>query len=70
MGEHSVFGPSGAHRWLNCPGSIKAEEGIPDTGSAYAIEGTNAHQLAELCLITGKNAEDFIGQEFPLNNKE
>jgi hypothetical protein len=69
MGEHSVFGPSGAHRWLNCPGSIKAEEGIPDTGSPYAAEGTYAHAVAELCLVTSlKHVKSIIGQHVVIND--
>ena len=50
MGAHSVFGPSGSVKWLNCPGSINAEKGIPDTTSEFAQEGTDAHELSEICL--------------------
>ena len=56
MAKHSALGPSGAHRWLECPGSVNAEaiirQGNPkaDTSSIYAEEGTRAHELAEQLL--------------------
>lgn len=65
MSDHSVYGPSGAARWLNCPGSIKAEAGIPDTESKYAAEGTCAHELAELCLVRNEEAKTWIGRRPP-----
>ncbi len=50
MEKHSVFGPSSSAKWLNCPGSIKAEKGIPDTTSEFAEEGLRAHSFAEQML--------------------
>ncbi|WP_455257212.1 DUF2800 domain-containing protein [Peptoniphilus asaccharolyticus] len=47
---HAKLSASGAHKWLNCPGSIKLEEDFPDKGSKYAEEGTLAHAVAELKL--------------------
>ena len=59
--EHSVFGGSGAHRWLKCPGSINAEKGLRDfTDSIYAAEGTFAHMLFEKALRTGNPAETWL----------
>lgn len=46
-GGHSVFAPSSAHRWAVCHASIAASQGIPDTPSIYAAEGTVAHRLVE-----------------------
>jgi hypothetical protein len=46
--SHSRLSPSSAERWINCPGSVDASEGIPETASVYASEGTLAHALAEL----------------------
>jgi hypothetical protein len=43
---HAKLGPSGAHRWMSCPGSIVLEEDVPDRSSVYADEGTAAHMLA------------------------
>lgn len=54
MGEHSLISPSGAHRWMNCPGSVTMEKDLPDSGSAYAAEGTTAHALLEQAIIAWK----------------
>jgi hypothetical protein len=70
MGTHSVYGPSSAHRWLRCPGSIKAEDAMPEEKeSPFAAEGTDAHELAEICLNNKRTARSFIGKA-PLTNKE
>jgi hypothetical protein len=50
MTEHALLSASGAHRWTNCPGSIKAAEGIPERTSSYAEEGTIAHEIAAHCV--------------------
>ena len=47
---HAKLSASGASRWATCPGSVQMEEGIPDTESIYAKEGTLAHELSELKL--------------------
>ena len=48
--DHALLGPSSAHRWRSCTPSARREEGLPDTGSSYATEGTLAHRLGELLL--------------------
>lgn len=48
--DHAKLSASGASRWATCPGSVQMEEGIPDTESIYAKEGTLAHELSELKL--------------------
>jgi hypothetical protein len=53
---HATLGPSGAHRWLNCPGSIRVSAQVqqdPGSTSPAALEGTIAHALME---IEGKHA--------------
>lgn len=48
--KHAILGPSGSHRWLVCTPSARFEEQIPEETSAYAEEGTLAHELAALEL--------------------
>lgn len=50
--EHALLSASGAYRWMSCTLSARLEEkyGEPDKPSAYAAEGTVAHELAELYL--------------------
>jgi len=47
---HSRFGASAAHRWMRCPGSISATEGLPNVSSPAALEGTLLHEAAALVL--------------------
>lgn len=61
MSAHSPLGPSSAERWLNCPGSVLATKDLPDTDSDYALEGTAAHELAELARETDRSPLSFIG---------
>lgn len=68
MTAHARLSASGSHRWINCPGSVKAEEGFPDTTSLAASEGTAAHELAELVLVNGGTCFDWIGKPLPDNN--
>jgi hypothetical protein len=60
--DHSLFSPSGAHRWLVCPASVAMERMFPDTSSVYADEGTAAHFLAAKCLEYVRSAKEFMGQ--------
>ena len=60
--KHSLLSPSGAHRWMECPGSVAMSEGAPRTDTVYSIEGTDAHELAALSLTTGKGTAAFKGR--------
>lgn len=53
MSAHSPFGPSSAHRWKPCPGSVILCAGFPNTSSDAAIEGSAAHCVAKH-LLTGE----------------
>lgn len=68
MAKHAkICGPSGAHRWMVCPGSERLSQGMPDGSSKYAIEGTAAHALAEQCLLSGLDPLDFVGQDIEVD---
>ena len=60
---HAKLSPSGAHRWMACPGSVVLEAAFPDQSSVYAREGTAAHELAALVLQREKlNAQYYANQ--------
>ena len=52
MTAHAKLSASGAHRWMACPGSVKADEGLADKSSSFAEEGTRAHDLMERILTS------------------
>lgn len=60
--KHALFSPSSAHRWLVCPGSIEANRGKPWEQSIYALEGTSAHTLLEVCLRMEAEPTEFLGK--------
>ena len=62
MSEHAKLSPSGAHRWMKCPGSVKAEANYPDESSPYALEGTVAHEFAAVFLDMEQWALDHVGK--------
>lgn len=59
---HAKLSPSGAHRWMSCPGSVVLEADYPDQGSAYADEGTAAHTLAAYVLQDKTEVDEYIGE--------
>lgn len=50
MTKHALLSASSAERWINCPPSARLCEGLEDTNSPYAAEGTLAHKIAEMIL--------------------
>ena len=50
MKPHAILSASSAHRWLNCPPSVRLSTQVPSSTSKYAEEGTLAHEIAELKL--------------------
>ncbi len=62
-GLHAKLSPSGAHRWMRCPGSIALEAPFPNDSSVYAAEGTLAHLLASEELDGTKPAAERIGEQ-------
>jgi len=68
---HAVLSASGAARWLACTPSARLEEGLPDTTSAAAAEGTLAHAIGELLIArdAGKISKvDYAFKVTPLIN--
>lgn len=49
--NHAKLAPSAAERWMTCPGSVVLSEGMAESESEYADEGTRAHAMAEKWLI-------------------
>jgi len=47
---------------MTCPGSVALSEGIEDTSSKNADEGTMMHAFAAKCLETGTDAVGYVGQ--------
>lgn len=49
--QHSRYGASIAHRWFNCPGSVRLEaKAPPEVPSPSALRGTAAHELLEALI--------------------
>ena len=68
--QHAKLSASGSHRWLNCPGSVAAEDAAGvRTSSPFAEEGTCAHELAELVLTSGGSAFGWEGKALVENNQ-
>ena len=62
MTAHAKLSASGSSKWLNCPGSVQAEEKYPPQGSSiFALEGTMAHEVADLCLKNTADADFYVG---------
>jgi hypothetical protein len=66
---HASLGASNAHRWLECSGSVKAEQGFENKSSPFAYEGTCAHELSELALLHDKEPSDWIGKPLVENSE-
>lgn len=64
--DHALLSASGAKRWLACTPSARLEEFFPEVTSAYAEEGTKAHETAEkilTALIEGRKRPTFRNNE-------
>lgn len=68
---HAVLAPSSSHRWVNCPGSVQAEQKYPDDETDESREGTAAHWVGEQVLLSWKDGRklilcsDFVGKSAP-----
>lgn len=69
--SHSILSPSAAHRWMKCPAAALLAAERPDEMSDAALQGTAAHEAAEMVLI-GKEPPDRIevaGRQFPYDEE-
>lgn len=60
-GLHSSLGASRAHCYRRCPGSVKAQEGLPDTAGIDAAHGTVFHEVAADVLELGLDPHKLVG---------
>ena len=51
---HAKYSPSKLPRIVTCPGSVQLCEGLTQSQSSYANEGTMLHQVVEDCLEIGE----------------
>ena len=65
---HAKYSPSGASRWIACPGSVSLEEGFPDSSSEFADEGSAAHFLASTALTEKNDAKHYINRKIAVYN--
>lgn len=62
--KHAVLSPSSSHRWLVCPGSALANVGKKESApNAYALQGTSAHALLEVCLRLDDEPTRYLGRK-------
>lgn len=67
---HAKLAPSGADTWMTCPGSVEAQDGLPDDTTEYAAEGTGAHEISDFCLTYDIDAYKLIGLKYQVRGTE
>ena len=70
---HALLSASSSKRWINCPPSVRLEEGFPNESSVYAKEGTFAHSLCEFKVrkylherVIRPQSDEFYSEEIDL----
>ena len=63
---HAMLSASSAHRWLECPPSVRLSEQFADQPTVFSEEGTYLHELCELKLhrFLGDVAPDILDAQF------
>lgn len=54
-GIHAKLSPSAAHRWMNCPGSVRLIGDESSTTNNAAMKGTAAHKILETMIINDQH---------------
>lgn len=62
--EHSLYGPSAAHRRIACRGSANAEAGLPEETSEESADGSMHHAVLEKVLQGKGNAFAHVGGDY------
>lgn len=57
--SHALLSASGAKQWINCTPSVRLGENVPEEQSDEALEGTLAHEFADV------NLQEFLGEIEP-----
>lgn len=68
MTGHARLSPSGADRWMTCPGSVILGENYPNESSEYAAEGTAAHELASWALTECTDTKAYLGRKIEVED--
>jgi hypothetical protein len=55
MAFHAKLSPSAAHRWMNCPGSVRLIGDDSGTTTQAAMKGTAAHYVLEQMIINDEH---------------
>lgn len=66
MSDHALYSASSSHRWLNCISAIALEQGLPDSSSYDAEEGTVFHDIMAQCFTSASEPYDFLDQTYQL----
>lgn len=70
---HSIIGASGFDRWSRCPGSVRlqrvAEAHGRSTSSAYAREGTAAHEIAADCIENDRDTWEWVAEQIEVEGE-
>ena len=58
--KHAILAASASKRWISCPPSARLCAELPDKASSYALQGTDAHELAAFKVLhaLGENVKD------------
>ena len=66
-GKHAKYSPSKLPRIIRCVGSILATEGLQDTDTSYAEEGTMLHEVTEKAIPHGGSLSQVLVDQYKLD---